>query len=223
MDEKEILQKEEQTPKKTEKILPENGIANDKYDVSEPWVEAVPLPEEEAEEGVTFSYDFNGEEIETALKLFQKKMLFKKNIIYSCIFVVIELLYLNTLAKNPDYTVGKVMAVLCVVAILYIWYMPWSHVRNLKKATDSMETLPQFKMTVGEQGFINYDENNKPFLIPYTGEKVRAIETLALYTIIISKEKCFVVPKRCLQEGQAEEITGYLKQGLGEKYEFLNK
>jgi len=213
---------EKKLEEKTFKVVPENSIDSQEYDVSEPWVEAVALEKEEVE-GISFTYNFNGDEAAEALKIFQKKMIRKRNLIYTCVFLIVEILYLAQLAKNPDYTMGKILAVVCLLAIFYIWYMPWNHIRSIRSGTNAMAELPSFDMTVNEKGLINLDGKGEPFLIPYTEEKMQVIENDSLYVMIISKEKCFIVPKRCLTAQQIEGITAQLKAGLGSRYEYSVK
>ncbi len=213
--EQETVSSPENGEEKKESVVPESLTA-DEYAVSEPWVDAAPAEQSEYEKRIEIEYSFTGEEVAVALKIFQKKMIFKKNLIYTAVLLFLEVLYLQSLIKNPDYFVGKLMACLCIIVIAFLWYMPWQHIRRVAKATDSIDQ--SYHIAVTEKGFIT-NNNGKEYLIDYNAEKTSVVETVDLFVVAISKERCFAIPKRCIDPSKLEDVKELMKAGLKEKYQ----
>ena len=203
-------------------LVTSQGLNGDKYEVSEPWVDSHRLDEEEEEEisGILIQYDLQPDEVTAALKAFQKKTVFKKNLIYTIILVVLALLYLQAVIRNPDYTMGKVLGVFSVLVIGLLWYLPARHIRlTAKGVAVSQDT---FTIEVSDVGFLIREESGK-YLIRYRTPSVSVIELPAVFVVCVSREKVFAIPKRCVPEDQMEEIRTLMKDGLGEKYQVWDK
>ena len=203
-------------------LVTSQGLSGDKYEVSEPWVDSHRLDEEEEEEisGILIQYDLQPDEVTAALKAFQKKTVFKKNLIYTIILVVLALLYLQAVIRNPDYTMGKVLGVFSVLVIGLLWYVPARRIRlTAKGVAVSQDT---FTIEVSDVGFLIREESGK-YLIRYRTPSVSVIELPAVFVVCVSREKVFAIPKRCVPEDQMEEIRTLMKDGLGEKYQVWDK
>ena len=199
---------------KKEVSLPES-VTVEEYAVSEPQVD-VSDSSGEYEKRIDIEYSFTGEEVAVALKVFQKKMIFKKNLIYTVVLLFLEVLYLQALIKDPDYFAGKLMACLCVIVIAFLWYMPWQHIRRVAKATDSIDQ--SYHIAVTEKGFVTKNDE-KEYLIDYRAERTSVVETADLFVVAISKERCFAIPKRYIDPSKLDEVRELMKAGLKEKYQ----
>lgn len=200
------------------KLVTDQGLTADEYAVSEPWVESDRLDEEEEEEisGYEIRYDLKPEEAAAAMKAFQKKVLFKKNLIYTGVLAVLAVLYLQAVIKQPDYTMGKVLCVFALVVIALLWYLPVRHIKQTSKAIGiSSDT---YTIEVSDVGFILREESGK-YLVRYTTPTVGVLELEDVFVVCVSKEKMFAIPKRCIPEADMEEVKRQMQEGLGSKYE----
>ncbi|MCI8602080.1 MAG: YcxB family protein [Oscillospiraceae bacterium] len=200
------------------KLVTDQGLTGDKYYVSEPWVDSDELDEEEEEDfsGIEVRYDLRPEEAKAAMLAFQKKVLYKKNIFYSIILLILALLYLQAVIRNPDYAMGKALGVLSLLVIGLLWYLPFRHIQQTVKGIGASEDT--FTIEISDVGFLIREEGGK-YLIRYRTPTVSVVELAEVFVVCVSREKMFAIPKRCVPEGQMEEIKALMKGGLGEKYQ----
>ena len=121
---------------KEEKVVTAQGLDAEQYDVSKPWVDGEKVEEEDELHGIEIKYDLAGEEVKKALKVFQRKTIFKKNLIYTAVLAILFLLYLQMLFKDPGSTVAKILAPLCIAVIGFIWYLPARHIKATAQAVE---------------------------------------------------------------------------------------
>jgi len=204
--------------KATAKLVTDQGLNADEYAVSDPWVDSEELDEEEEEElsGYEIRYDLKPEEAVAAMKAFQKKVLLKKNLIYTAVLAVLAVLYFDTILKNPDYAMGKFLCVFSLVVIALLWYMPFRHIRKTSKAIGMSDNV--YTIEVSDVGFILKEEGGK-YLVRYTTPTVGVLELKDVFVVCVSKEKMFAIPKRCIPEEDMETVKQQMKDGLGAKYE----
>lgn len=204
--------------KKSEKLVTDQGLNADEYAVSDPWIDSEELDEEEEEElsGYEIRYDLKPEEAACAMKAFQKKVLFRKNLIYTAVLAVLAVLYFINILKNPDYAMGKFLCVFSLVVIAMLWYLPHRHIQKTAKAVGISDNV--YTIEVSDVGFILKEEGGK-YLVRYTTPTVFVLELENVFVVCVSKEKMFAIPKRCIPEEDLETVKQQLKDGLGEKYE----
>ncbi len=200
------------------KLVTDQGLTADQYCVSEPWIDSNRLSEEEEEElsGIPVEYDMTKEEVVPGMRAFQRKVSFKKNLIYTVILAVLAALYLQAVVKNPGYTAGMVLLGLCLLVILLIWYSPEQHIRNTVKAIEKEKMT--FHLEISEIGILILEESGK-YLVRFSTPGVSVIELENSFTVCVSKEKVFIIPKRCIPSENLEEIRRRMKEGLGDRYE----
>lgn len=200
------------------KLVTDQGFTGDKYEVSEPWVDSQRLDEEDEEElsGILIRYDLQPDEVRAAMKAFQRKTLFRKNIIYTVVLVILALLYLQAVIRNPDYSMGKVLGLFSVAVIGLLWYLPARHISQTVKGVSLSEDT--FTIEVSEVGFLIREESGK-YLIRYRTPSVSVIELPQVFVVCVSKEKMFAVPKRCVPPEELEQVKKLMQEGLGEKYQ----
>ena len=204
--------------KGTAKLVTDQGLNADEYAVSDPWVDSEEISEEEEEElsGYEIRYDLKPEEAAEAMKAFQKKVLFKKNLIYTAVLAVMAVLYFVNILRNPDYAMGKFLCVFSLVVIALLWYLPSRHIKKTAKAVGLNDTT--YTIEVSDVGFILKEEGGK-YLVRYNVPTVGVLELNDVFVVCVSKEKMFAIPKRCIPEADMEEVKQQLKDGLGNKYE----
>ena len=74
----------------------------------------------------------------------------------------------------------------------------------------------EFTFTVCEKGLIA-GEGETATYIYYENEPVEVIECENMLIVSISKEKIFLLPRRCMDQSQWDEAVELLKNGLGER------
>ncbi|MBR6791450.1 MAG: YcxB family protein [Oscillospiraceae bacterium] len=204
--------------KTASKLVTDQGLNADEYAVSDPWVDSEELSDEEEEElsGYEIRYDLKPEEAAAAMKAFQKKVLFRKNLIYTAVLAVLAALYFVNILKNPDYAMGKFLCVFALIVIALLWYLPHRHIQKTAKAIGLTDST--FTIEVSDVGFILKEEGGK-YLVRYITPTVGVLELENVFVVCVSKEKMFAIPKRCVPAEDMEELKRQLKEGLGEKYE----
>lgn len=192
------------------------GIETEEFDVkpnfdsSQEFLESL-----KDKEGIVIPYSFNGDEVKRALKLFQKETIYKKNIIYSVLSLALFALFVYQTISNPDNGFSAFFAAACVALFAFIWYMPYSHLKKTAKATD-LNPL-SFTMTVYDD-CIKIGEENGSFVMKYNKEVSKIYEMVDMFLICAGKERIFILPKRCLKDGQTTELKELFSLVMQEKY-----
>lgn len=213
-EEQAVLMPEEPKEEKEKKIVLEQGVNTEKYDVSEPWLDGKRV--DDSVKGLKVDYDLRGEEVMKALKYFQKKTLYKKNTIFTVILAVIAALYGQAIFQNPNYAMGYFMIVLALAVIWIMWFLPARHIKSAANAADISEDTFQLEICPG--GLLIPQDDGR-YLVGFDRPTMRAVEFTDLFLIIASKEKLFVLPKRCIPEENQEKLRDILREGLGARFE----
>lgn len=204
------------------KLVTNQGLQNDQYYVSEPWVDSELLGDEDEEEisGIEIVYDLRAEEVRPAMKAFQRKTIWRKNMIYTGVLGILAILYLLKVIQQPDYTMGKILGLFSACIIGFIWYLPAKHIKATAQAVELAND--QFSIEISDIGFLIKEEGGK-YLVRYDKPMTAVIELPAVYVVCVSKEKMFAIPKRCVPEEKREEVVALMRDGLKEKYKVAEK
>lgn len=205
---------------KEEKVVTAQGLDAEQYDVSKPWVDGEKVEEEDELHGIEIKYDLAGEEVKKALKVFQRKTIFKKNLIYTAVLAILFLLYLQMLFKDPGSTVAKILAPLCIAVIGYIWYLPARHIKATAQAVELNNDT--FRIEICTEGILLNEQSGK-YLISYNKPTTKCIELKEIFVICVSQKQVFAIPKRCIPADQIDEVKRLLKEGLRDKYEVIDQ
>lgn len=199
------------------RLVTEQGLTADQYAVSKPWLESDRLSEEEEAEigGVEIEYDLKREEVAPGLRAFQRRVSFKKHMIYTAILLVVAALYAQAVWTRPDYDLGKVMFGISVFVLFMLWFLPWRHIQATVKAIESDPA--RFKLTVTPVGIL-LPEDGGQYLIRYSAPDFAAVELANCFTLCASREKVFILPKRCIPPEKMDEVRKMLQDGLRERY-----
>lgn len=199
------------------KLVTNQGVTADEYCVSDPWIDSSRLSDEEEEElsGILIEYDMKKEEIVPAMKAFQNKVSLRKNLLYTAVLAVLAVLYYYQVWNNPDYNLGKVLGSLCLFVILMIWYLPRRHIKATVQAIESDPMT--YRLEISEVGFLIL-ENGGKYLVRYSTPSVSVIELPNVFTVCVSKEKVFIIPKRCVPEDKLSEVRKLMQDGLKDRY-----
>ena len=206
----------EPEPEKEKKIVPGQGVDAEKYDVSEPWLDGRRV--DDSARGLEIRYDLRGDEVRKALKYFQKKALYRKNTIFTVILAIIAALYAQSIFQDPSYTMGYLMIVLAVGVIWILWFLPSRHIKSAAQAADLSQD--SFSLEICPGGLLLPQEDGR-YLVGFDRPAVRAAEFSDLFLIVASREKLFVLPKRCIPEEDQQSLREMLKEALGARFELV--
>ncbi|WMJ21794.1 YcxB family protein [Paludicola sp. MB14-C6] len=190
------------------------GIETEEYDVV-PKFTASCEEDLKDKEGIKIEYSFNGEEVAEGLKIYQKQTIYKRNLIYTGILFVIFVLYVFSIAKDPSQTLSIFLATMCVVVVAYIWFLPANHIKKTAKAAD--ETEMRFQMTIYDN-CIKIGEDTATYILNYNKEITKIFETVKLFVICAGKERIFILPKRCLKDGENTKIKELFQLTMDDQY-----
>lgn len=221
MEEKEGLTPEEETESVVEE---ENalsmGVTAEEYDIC-PELEKTAESEIEEEvrdkEGIEIEYAFNGADIREGLKVFHRETIYKRNIIYSLLLLVIFVIYLVSILNNPGEGLSMFLAAMCVAVIAFLWYLPAKHIKKTAQAADQNNMT--FRMVIYDN-CIRILQEHGSFLIHYRADKeiTKIIETPNLFLICCGKERVFLLTKRSLDEQTEECVRNIFRDKMGDKY-----
>lgn len=155
-------------------------------------------------QGVEIHYDLRPEEVKKGLLILQKEQIYKKNIIYSVILGIIFILYLISVIKDPNYTLGIFLMLISITVIGFIWYMPYRHRSSMAKGVSGVEG--GFSIIVYENGLRVPQEEGKVDLLFRSGVKVKDLEDM--YLIDADRYRVYLLPKRCISEEDQAALSG---------------
>ena len=168
----------------------------------------------EGQRQVRFDYDLQAEEVKKGLLLFQKKTLFKKNTVYTVLLALIFVFYIIKVAFNPKDGLAIFLSVVSLAVIAFIWLVPANHRRKTAGAIGG--TGEKFQLTVFEKGLVAGEGETASYMF-FENEPVEVYEASDMLIFSISKERIFLIPRRCVADADWEEATALLKAGLGEE------
>lgn len=193
-------------------------LTSEAFGDSEP---ITPKPEEnlaeeyEGRDGIEVEYDLKGEEISPALLLFQKRVIFKRNMIYTAILAVIFVLYLISVVMTPSYGLGYFMMLVCATVAGFLWYLPYRHRKSTAAASDSVDD--RFKLKFYDDSVL-VGEGSAMYRIKYVDDQVKAVARKDMLIVMVGRERLFVVPLRCTGEQTMEQLRLLLKNALNDNF-----
>lgn len=192
------------------------GIETEEYDVKPNFsADEDELLELEGKEGIYVEYGFNGEDVKEGLKIFHKETIYKRNIIFTVLLLAIFGMYVYGIINNKDNLLSIFLACMCIGVVGFLWYVPLSHVRKTAVAADKSEL--RFNMTIYDS-CVKIGEECGSFILHYNKEITKVFETARLFLICAGKERIFILPKRCLKDGETEQVKTLLSLVMDENY-----
>ena len=189
---------EEEGPGGEKDIVPEQGLDLDNYEKTEPFVKGERV--EDSIAGIPITYDLTPDEVTRALKYFQKKTIYKKNLIFT----------------DPSYALGYILGFLALTVIGFMWYLPAKHIKSVAQAVSL--SRESYHLEICADGLLLPQKEGK-FLVGFDAPAMHVTEFPDLFLIIVSQEKMFAIPKRCVDPERLDELTKMMKNALGGRYE----
>lgn len=205
----------------SERLISSDGLIAEQYDRIP---EADPMTEEEQDEfdgreGIRIDYQFTGNEVSRALRVFQRYTIYKKNTIYTLILAVLFFVFLaQVMADFSRANTSALVCVLTVVAAGMLWYFPWHHIRQTAKTVDAQQDQ-QYIMTLYDDAIVTGEGEGRNVFY-FRDNTMKAWELADMYVLGYNKLRIFVLPKRFCQ-GREEEISKLLRDGLKENYKMI--
>ena len=176
------------------------------------------LQNKQTEKEIYVEYDQTPAEASEALLVFQKKTMYKKNYLYSGLLVVLTILYILQVLKNPEHTQGIILLMVCVVVLVGIWFLPYNHRRRVRKAVEKVETPYSIKFMEDKVIVPSRESGVEDLEIYFEDNQLEALENDKMFILMLSRQTLFALPKRCLNPEQAKEIYAILEKGLRKLY-----
>ena len=180
---------------------------------------------------LSFEYNVKNTEEEQAFKAFQKKYVYKGNIIKTCLFGIVALLFLVSFIRNPKEYLNPVLMFISLAFIFVIWFNTFKIRKSLLQALKVLEN-DKYIFTLYDDRFSietildesEFDEDEEiptvsPRIVYFKDTDIHVIEQTEMFILILKKDTIYVLPKRCFDENVSKELHDKFKSTLGEDYE----
>ena len=189
--------------------------------------------ENKALEGILLSFEYNvkNSEEEQAFTAFQKKYVYKGNIIKTVLFGIVALLFLVSFIRDPKEYLNPVLMFVSLAFIFVIWFNTFKIRKSLLQALKVLEN-DKYIFTLYDDRFAietildesEFDEDEeipvvKPRVVTFGETEIHVIENIDMYILILKKDTIYVLPKRCFDENISKELGDKFREKLGEEYE----
>ncbi len=179
------------------------------------------LRQYEAElDGVEVKYDLDPEELEDALKAFQKKTVYKKNIIYTVLLGTIAICFGTSAFLTPSNIMNYIISVGCLFIIFLIWNLLRQHIKAVKASTGAVKET--FSAYVFSDCLFAGSQENGVNQVKFT-KKSFVIESKSGFVIGADSERLFLLPYRCMTDDEIQSLRDILKPAFGDRYEIKNE
>lgn len=182
------------------------------------------LTEKKDEKPSLCSFEFNVTipEEDDAFRTFQKRYVFKRNVIKSVGFALLGVGFLVSAILNPDQIMNYVLLTVCFAAVVLIWYNN-RHIRNslmeaLKMLEDDRYIFTLFDDRFKIETIIPEEERKSedfeeipPQEFMLSDELLDSVEKDDKFVIIVKKSTLYVLPKRCMDDGQIKLVRKKLE------------
>ena len=190
---------------------------------------------EEVNANLTVTYDIKNTEEEEAFIAFQKKFIFKSNLIKTIAFGILAILFIYQVVKTPGNFGSWLCLVVCLAVIFIVWYNPIkirkTLMQSLKPLEDdkyvfrlyenrfSIETIiPQEEI---DEAIEEGEEPTKiqPRVVDLSDTGLSVLEKENMFVIFLKKESIYVLPKRCMTDSDIKQLSSVFSQNLGDDFE----
>ena len=163
----------------------------------------------------SFVFDVTIPEEDDGFRTFQKRYVFKKNVIKSIGFVIVAVGFLISEIAYSHQTMNYILIAVCLAAVFMIWYNNRHIRKSLMEALKMLED-DRYQFTLFDDSFrietiIPEDEQEDAGEIPpqefdLDDPMIDAVEKDDKFVIIVKKATIYVLPKRCMKDHEIEAI-----------------
>ena len=169
-----------------------------------------------------FEFNVTIPEEDDGFKVFQKRYVYKRNIIKSIGFGILGIGFLVNSVIHPDQAMSFILMAVCAAAIVMIWYNNVKIRRSLMEALKMLEddryifTLygDRFRIEtiVPEEERAEEDfEEIPPQEFELDDPLLDTVEKDDKFIVIVKRATIYVLPKRCMDDKQTETVREKLK------------
>ncbi len=183
---------------------------------------------ETAEEPSLCRFEFNVTipEEDDAFRTFQKRYVFKRNVIKSVGFGILGIGFLISSFFYPEQVMNYILFAVCAAAIAMIWYNNVKIRRSLMDALKMLEddryifTLYEDRFRIEtivpeEERSAEDFEEIPPQEFELDDPLLDAVEKDDKFVIIVKRATIYVLPKRCMNDEQAKAVREKLRAAEG--------
>lgn len=180
---------------------------------------------------LSFEYNVKNSEEEQAFRAFQKKYVYKGNIIKTILFGIVSLLFMISYIRYPKEYLYPVLTFVSLAFIFVIWFNTVKIRKSLLQALKVLEN-DRYVFTLFDDRFSietildesEFDDDEeipviKPRIVEFKGTEINVIEKPDMFVLILKKDTIYVLPKRCFEDGDEKVLSDAFKKHLGENYE----
>ncbi len=184
-------------------------------------------------------YNISLSMFENAFKDFQKKFVYKKNIIMTIIFLILIANYTYSIIKVPDNNISYFLAAICIFLLAGVWFTPYQTRKKLIRAIKEIEKdnyvfeLYENKLSIGtlfeieddldkkenfDTSFLENDVNIDKTIINLKIDNVKIIEKKEYFIIYLIKNMFYVLPKENFSSDEINLIKENFSNNLNSKF-----
>ena len=163
----------------------------------------------------SFVFDVSIPEEDDGFRTFQKRYVFKKNVIKSIGFAIVGIGFLVSEIVYSHQIMNFVLMSVCAAAIFMIWYNNRHIRKSLMEALKMLED-DRYEFTLYDDSFkietiIPEDEREDAGEIPpqvfqLDDPMLDAVEKDDKFIIIVKRATIYVLPKRCMKDHETEAV-----------------
>ena len=170
----------------------------------------------------SFEFNVTIDEEDDAFRTFQKRYVFKRNVIKSVGFGLLGVGFLVSSFFYPDQVMNYILFAVCFAAVVMIWY---NNVKIRRSLMDALQMLADDKyiFTLYNDKFrietiLPEDEREAedfeeipPQEFDLSDPLLDAVEKDDKFVIIVKRATIYVLPKRCMNDEQMKLVREKLK------------
>ena len=169
-----------------------------------------------------FEFNVTIPEEDDAFRTFQRRYVFKRNVIKSVGFGLLGIGFLVSSFIYPDQVMNYILFGVCAAAVAMIWYNNVKIRRSLMEALKMLED-DRYIFTLFDDRFkietiVSEEERNAedfeeipPQEFELDDPLLDAVEKNDKFVVIVKKATIYVLPKRCMNDEQMKLVREKLK------------
>ncbi len=170
----------------------------------------------------SFEFDISIKEEEQAFILFQKKYVYKRNVIKSIGFGLLAVAFIVSIFRDPKQAINYFLLAVCAAAIVLIWYNNRHIRKTLMEALKILED-DRYRFSLYDDRFVietivSEEEQKAEDFEPIEPQEMKlddpmldAAEQDDKFVLIVRKATIYVLPKRCMSQQDIENVREKLK------------
>lgn len=184
-------------------------------------------------EKTSFEFSFDKDVWLKGYEIYNRLYRKRKKIIYTAVFGVLALLFLQQIIMNPSYGVGWVCMAISLGVVAAVWLNPLFERKKIEPALDALKddkysvSIYDNKYTVktilpeSDNEFLEVDENGERIplepipetSVSFEDKDFKAVITDELIGMFTANTQC-IIPKKCLDEEKIKLIEDLLKDRI---------